>query len=304
MILHEGENGCLLAFSREEVATLPGPAIAACRTRLCCVPCSRLTVDERHIAVRSGARRKESIYVLSPLTESVSQEGRDILIADLLVGIWRRRWIIAAVAILGGLAGFGLAQTTLRRFEATAILLIQSPQFFSELQPAALSVDAYRTLLNVDSTLSQVRDALIEKGVFTPGTDVRRLKGMVTTTIPHTEDRMQQSLPMIEIAAGANTPKEAEGIANTYARVFVQMSRDITNRGQEGALQLIESEYPPALERLQSAVVERKERQDHYARTQAALALGWASRISSFDSETDDLVAEYKKETKRLTLGV
>ncbi len=107
---------------------------------------------------------------------------------------------------------------------------------------------------------------------------------------------------MIEIAVGANTPEQAERIANTYARVFVQMSRDVTKRGQEGALQLIESQYPAALERLQSAIVERKERTDDYAKATQDLTLRWASRISRFNSETDDLVAEYQKETRRLTL--
>ena len=248
-------------------------------------------------------RKKESIYVLSPLDESSSQDGREILIADLLVGIWRRRWIIAAVAFLGGLAGFGLAQTTPRRFEATATLLIQPPQFSSELQPAALPVHAYQALVNTDYTLAQVRDALVEDGVLPKGSDLRQLRGMVSTTIPQTKRaRYEQSLPMIEISVAANTPEQAEGIANTYARVFVQMSREVTTRGQEGALQLIESQYPTARKRLRSAVLEKKERLDHYARAQAALTRSWNTRVSDFNSATEELVRVYGTETQRLTL--
>ena len=247
-------------------------------------------------------RKKESIYVLSPLEESSGQDGREIRITDLLVGIWRRRWIIAAVAMLGGLAGFGLAQTTPRRFEAAATLLIQPPQFSSELQPAVLTVEAYRTLLNEDYTLNQVREALVKEGVLPEGSDLRRLRSIVSTTIPQTEDRLQWSLPMIRIAAAAGTPEQAERIANTYARVFVQMSREVTTRGQEGALQLIEAQYPAALERLESVIVGGKERMDHYARAREDLKRRWSTRISNFRSETEELVRKYETETQRLTL--
>ena len=280
---------------------LPDKSIEECRALSVVSP----VLDWPHMTdslPSDSIRKKETVYVLSPLTESSSQDGREILIADILRGIWRRRWIIAAVAILGGLAGFGLARVPSRTYEATATLLIQPPQFSSELQPAALQVHAYQALLNTDYTLTQVRDALVEDGVLPQGSGLRGLREMVSTTIPETTGRLPQSLPMIKIAVSASLPEQAERIANTYARVFVQMSREITTRGQEGALQFIESQYPAAGERLQAAFVKGKERQDHFARAGAELARGWSERLARFNAETDDLVTEYQIETNRLTL--
>ena len=250
-------------------------------------------------------RTEETVYVLSPLNQSSSQDGREILIADLLAGIWRWRWIIGAVTIVGGLAGFGLAKMTPTTYEATATLLIQPPQFSSELTPAALSVDAYRTLLNADYTLGQVREALVEEGIFPQDIDILQLRGMVSTTIPQPEGLryLQQNLPMIEIAAGVDTPEKAQGIANIYARVFVEMSREITTRGQEGALQLIESRYPASKKRLDEASVELKKRQDDHAQALHQLQRRWNDRISGFKTETAALVAAHQKETNQLLLG-
>ena len=249
-------------------------------------------------------RKEETVYVLSPFNESSSQAGSEILIADLLAGIWKWRWIIGAVTIAGGLVGFSLAKMTPTTYEATTTLLIQPPQFSSELTPAALSVNAYRTLLNADYTLGQVREALVEEGIFPQDIGILQLRGMVSTTIPQTEGlRFLQNLPMIEITAGANTPEKAEGIANIYARVFVQMSREITTRGQEGALQLIESQHPASKKRLDEAAVELKERQDDHAEALQELQRRWNDRISGFKTETATLVAAHEKETNQLLLG-
>ena len=68
------------------------------------------------------------------------------------------------------------------------------------------------------------------------------------------------SLPLIEITASAGKPEMAATIANAYASVFARMSREIASRGQEGALQLIASQYPTSLKRLTVAAEEFKNR--------------------------------------------
>ena len=108
---------------------------------------------------------------------------------------------------------------------------------------------------------------------------------------------------MIQITAGANTPEQAQGIANSYARVFVQMSREITTRGQEGALQLIESRHPASKKRLDEASVKLKRRQDDHAEALQELQRRWNDRISGFKTETAVLVAAHQKETNQLLLG-
>ena len=81
------------------------------------------------------------------------------------------------------------------------------------------------------------------------------------------------------------------------------MSRDITSRGQEGALQLIESRYPASKKRLDEASVELKERQDDHAQALQELQRRWNDRISGFKTETAALVAAHQKETNQLLLG-
>ena len=302
MILHEGETTVLLLAEGTGRQSKP-PCRPEVEPAKLVDPYARLQLMSEGARSEPG-RTEETVYVLSPLNQSSSQDGREILFADLLVGIWKWRWIIGAITIAGGLAGFGIVKMTPTTYEATATLLIQPPQFSSELTPAALSVDAYRTLLNADYTLGQVREALVEEGMVPQNIAVLQLRGMVSTTIPQAKGlRFQQNLPMIQITAGANTPEQPQGIANSYARVFVQMSREITTRGQERALQLIESRHPTSKKRLDEASVKLKRRQDDHAEALQELQRRWNDRISGFKTETAVLVAAHQKETNQLLLG-
>ena len=205
--------------------------------------------------------------------------------------------------MFGGVVGLGLERMTPTLYRATATILIQPPQFSSELTPKALSIGAYSALLNADYTTSQVRKILVDEGVLPPGVNLRWLKSRVTTTIPSSgAGRQQMSLPLIEITASAGKPEMAATIANTYASVFARMSREIASRGQEGALQLIESQYPTSLKRLTVAAEEFKNRHDGYARRKEELNQKWNMRLSDFQAETVRLVAQFEKGTHQLTL--
>ena len=89
---------------------------------------------------------EERVYVLSRLAENSERGEAGILITDLAAGVWKRRWIIAAVTVFGGVVGLGLERMSPTLYRATATILIQPPQFSSELKPKALSIGGVQCL--------------------------------------------------------------------------------------------------------------------------------------------------------------
>ena len=152
-------------------------------------------------------------------------------------------------------------------YEARAILLVQAPQFSSELKPAPLSVSLYQALLNSNYTAAKVRERLVNAGDIPEGTGVAEVRGMVTTTIPTIQGfrALNPQLPMIEILASARQPEIAEKVANTFAQVFAQQSLELATQGRAGAMQLIESQYPVSKKMLRDTAIQLKEKKDQYA---------------------------------------
>ena len=243
---------------------------------------------------------EQRVYILASATDS----SKGILIADLIAGMWRRRWLIAAITLLAGILGYVSAALGPTLYEAKAILLVQPPQFSSELKPAPLSVSAYEALLNSDYTAAKVRERLVNAGDIPEGTSVAEVRGMLTTTIPTLEGFrvVNPQLPMIEILTNARQPEIAAKVANTFAQVFAQESLEVATQGRAGSMELIESQYPVSKKMLQDTAIALKGRQDQYADTLLELQNSWNRRIHDFKKETQDLVDKHERETKELVL--
>ena len=244
--------------------------------------------------------------VLFLSSASDSQPGEDgVPIAALISGVWRRRWLIAAITLLGGVLAYASVALQPTTYESKAILLVQAPQFSSELTPAPLSVATYQALLNSDYTAAKVREILVKTGDIPEGTSVAQVRAMVTTNIPLIPDfrGANPQLPMIEIIARTRRPEIAERVANTFAQVFVQESLEVATQGRAGAIQLIESQYPVSKKVLQDTAVELKERQDQYASTLLQVMSTWNKRIHDFNKETQGLIDKHERETTKLVLA-
>jgi capsular polysaccharide biosynthesis protein/FtsZ-binding cell division protein ZapB len=245
------------------------------------------------------------IYVLNPAPDSRRTGGDGVPLGDLISGVWRRRWVIGAITLLGGVLAYASVSFKPTVYEAKAILLVQAPQFSSELKPAPLSVATYQALLNSDATAATVREILVREGDIPEGTGVGVIRSMVTTTIPTVEGfrGANPQLPMIEILASAQQPDVAEKVANTFARVFAQGSLEVATQGRAGSMELIESQYPVTKKMLQNTTVELKNRQDQYADALLELQNSWNRRNHDFKKETQDLVDKPERETRELVLA-
>ena len=245
------------------------------------------------------------IYVLNPAPDSRRTGGDGVPLGDLISGVWRRRWVIGAITLLGGVLAYASVSFKPTVYEAKAILLVQAPQFSSELKPAPLSVATYQALLNSDYTAAKVRERLVNAGDIPEGTSAAEIRGMVTTTIPIIEGVRvaNPQLPMIEILASARQPEIAEKVANTFARVFAQGSLEVATQGRAGSMELIESQYPVTKKMLQNTTVELKNRQDQYADALLELQNSWNRRNHDFKKETQDLVDKPERETRELVLA-
>ncbi len=242
------------------------------------------------------------IYVLNPAPDSRRTGGDGVPLGDLISGVWRRRWVIGAITLLGGVLAYASVSFKPTVYEAKAILLVQAPQFSSELKPAPLSVATYQALLNSDYTAAKVRERLVNAGDIPEGTSAAEIRGMVTTTIPIIEGVRvaNPQLPMIEILASARQPEIAGKVANTFARVFAQGSLEVATQGRAGSMELIESQYPVTKKMLQNTTVELKNRQDQYADALLELQNSWNRRNHDFKKETQDLVDKPERETREL----
>ena len=245
------------------------------------------------------------IYVLNPASDSRRTGGDGVPLEDLISGVWRRRWVIGAITLLGGVLAYASVSFKPTVYEAKAILLVQAPQFSSELKPAPLSVATYHALLNSDATAARVREILAREGDIPEGTGIGVIRSMVTTTIPTVEGfrGANPQLPMIEILARAQQPDVAEKVANTFAQVFAQESLVVATQGRAGAMQLIESQYPVSKKLLLDMGVRLKEKEDEYARELLQLKSSWNQRIHDFKRETQELVDKHERESKRLLLA-
>ncbi len=198
---------------------------------------------------------EQRIYVLNPASDSQQPREDGVALIDLVSGVWRRRWAIAVVALLGGVLAYLSVAFKPTIYEAKAILLVQAPQFSSELKPAPLSVSMYQNLLNSDNTAAEVGERLVKTGDIPKRTSVAQIRAMVETRIPTMAGfrGANPQLPMIEILARAQRPEIAEKVANTFAQVFAQESLEVAAQGRAGAMELIESQYPVSKRLLQDS---------------------------------------------------
>src|SRR5262245_49443274 len=131
-------------------------------------------------------------------------------------------------------------------YEASATLVIVSPQISSELKPPTLTVQGYQKLLESDAVLAETKKRLGQQHVLTEK-DTLGLGGNVETHIFISLRSDTTSLaPMLQTVARGQSAEQAAAIANTWDQVFLERTRELMAGTTSAAVQFIDAQYPQA----------------------------------------------------------
>ncbi len=151
----------------------------------------------------------------------------EIDLLQLLRLLWRKAWLIALTAVVGGAAAFSIATFLITpKYEAQAMMYVNNSSFsvgstsFSissaELTAAQNLVDTYIVILNSRTTLNQViRKADLDY-------DYKTLKSMLSAGAVN-------STEVFSITITSENPQEAELIANTIVDVLPDRISDVVD---------------------------------------------------------------------------
>lgn len=226
----------------------------------------------------------------------------ELSISD-LIGFFLKYWLwIILPGVVTGAAVFcfySFFRTPL--YETSALLIVVPPRFSSDLKPPVLTIQAYRNLLESDAVLGETKARLIKNKKW-PAHRELRIGEMLETRIFVSRLREETSLaPMLELVARDSTPAGAESVANTWAGVFIEKTRELVKGSTSTTVDLLFEKFPAASIELQELERNRTEAANIYQRQYDAAANRWDNELLGFRQDTADLLAAYQAETKRLT---
>src|SRR5262245_1867174 len=196
-------------------------------------------------------------------------------------------------------------------YEASATLVIVSPQFPSGLKPPTLTVQGYQKLLESDAVLAETKKRLVQQRVLAAG-DTLQLRGNVETRIFVSAQSETTSLaPMLQPIARGKSAEQAAAIANTWAQVFLERTHELMAGTTSAAVQFIDEQYPQAQNQLIQAESEWDNAANEFQKRHDNHATSWdekltafqdesANRLTALQNETANLVAAFQNETADL----
>ncbi|MBL7647553.1 MAG: hypothetical protein JNK74_15310 [Candidatus Hydrogenedentes bacterium] len=180
----------------------------------------------------------------------VSTDELDLL--ELLREVYRRKWIIIAVAVLAGSLSALIGYTQPDVYEASAALMIREPesaidQDLSEEgareDTPILSVETLQLLTDSTSTMRELFDALWDQKKLqkwqggTPDRDIvfRGFQNSLFTEVKRQQTRRSgtsvELLPILVLRARAENPNDAQVIANEWAKIVEAKSKQLYTQG-------------------------------------------------------------------------
>lgn len=187
---------------------------------------------------------------------------------DLLESVWRYRWLVLAVTVLAGLAGFAASSLQATLYVAEARLLLSDP--------AAGGVFSDRDPAGGDRFVRTQAEAADSPQVAARAADL--LQGQMTDTAILRQVDAQPSVDadVLALRATAGSAEGAALLANTVAEAYQELTReDLQARAEEAIAELDEA---------------RSELAAEVARAEAGLAQDPGN--TSLQAERDALVAE------------
>ncbi len=130
-----------------------------------------------------GGQSQEPTYLLTQAYDPHQEPDDQINLADYIRVLWRRRFLILLATLLCALTVYVVTVTTPLIYQARATLILQPPQFSTELKPAPLSVETLQAVLESDFIISKLKSQLFQENIIEPDTPLEGIKGMLLVQI-------------------------------------------------------------------------------------------------------------------------
>ena len=235
-----------------------------------------------------------------PLPTDPGYQGGELSFAD-IVAFFRRHWrLIFGTAFAAGLVtGLFVILFVGRSYEAAATLIIVPPKFASDLKPSTLTVQGYQQLLESDAVIAEARKRLIARGALKTS-DILRLGSEINTKI-FASRRTEETVlaPMLQAVARGGSAEQAAAIANEWASVFLERTRQLMAGPTSATVELIDKQYPEARSAVEKLEQQRNDAQAGLQQRFDDSVTKWDDTITAYKNQTADLVAAYRAESRR-----
>ena len=165
------------------------------------------------------------------------------------VGILRRRWpLIAVLAVVGGLLGFGVLHFVPKRYTSQTLVLVQQPTVPDEyVKPVVSGATSGRLASMQQEILSRSRlEPIIQQlGLFrneatqaSMGALVARLQQAISVTpVQAMAETRAQGLPGFNISVTFGDPRLAQQICSSITSLFIEEDLQLHQRQAEQTTQ-------------------------------------------------------------------
>lgn len=230
-----------------------------------------------------------------------SSANDELTFADIVHFFRRNVVLILGTAFAVGLVtAVFLLLTVGKTYEASATLIIVPPRFSSELKPQTLTVQSYQKILESDAVIAEAKKRLVERRVLATDKQLRLGRELESRIFVSRRAEETTLAPMLQAVARGQTGEHAAAIANTWAEVFLERTRELVAGTTSSTVQFIDQQYPQIRDSLakleDTRVVEANTLQKKFNEA----ATRWGDRITTFKGETGSLIATLRAETRRL----
>jgi len=225
----------------------------------------------------------------------------ELTFADIVQFFRRNAALIFGTAVMAGLVTAAVLLVVVEKtYEASATLIIVPPKFSSELKPQTLTVQSYQKILESDAVIVEAKKRLVERGLFAAERPLRLGKELETRIFVSRRAEETTLAPMLQAVARGETGERAAAIANTWAEVFLERTRELVAGTTSSTVKFIDQQYPQIRDSLakleDTRVIEANALQKRF--NEAATRRGIL--LTTFKGETTSLIATYRSETRRL----
>lgn len=220
--------------------------------------------------------------------------GEEIGFRELRQLVGRSWKLIVGLAALGGLLAFAVLQFAVAATYESSVRLIAQP-LPQGIEGGRRPTSLYTSLLRSDSVLGKTFERLSQEGVLAEGETLVYGENLGIQARGEAGETV-----VISLIAEADDPERAARIANAWAEVFTEESREMLMGGDESSSDLLQGELAPTRERLAELESRRSEILEEYRQLEETTSTSWDQRISAARKKAELALADYQSETRRV----
>jgi uncharacterized protein involved in exopolysaccharide biosynthesis len=234
-------------------------------------------------------------------SDGVLKRDDDISLAT-VTQFFKRYWllIVGTGLVAGVLTVVAIAVLVPPMYEASATVVIVPLKFSSELKPQTLTVQGYQKLLESDAVVAGTKARLVESGKVDPRTKLRVGENLRTRIFVSRRSEETELAPMIQVIARFDAPETAADVANTWAEVFLERTRELMGGTTSATVLFIDQQYPQAKQELADLEADRVRTENDFQKQCNEIQTRWDRVITKFKNETSEAEAAHQAETRRL----